>query len=64
MIYMARIATERGIHWYCIGECDGDEDAMAYAKVYTRAVFGGLGSQVKEVKPKIKWLDELRGEKR
>lgn len=65
LIYMAKIATERGINWYCIGECDGDEDALSYAKIYTKAVLGGVASQVKEIMPKHNWIEIQRlGENR
>lgn len=59
-VYMAKISTEFGIHWFCIGEAKNDIDAMKKAMEYTMVKLHGSGSQVKEVMPKLQWIREVR----
>ena len=60
LVYMARIATEEGVHWFNIGVCNDDSMAMKVARWKAVHEMNGVVSQVKKVIPKIEWIDRYK----
>lgn len=56
MIYMAKITTFEGQHWFYMGKCDSEEKAWEKAQKYACEQLKGAETQVKKVITKIKWL--------
>lgn len=59
LIHMAKIATVNGIDWWNIGCCEEDE-AFDFACDFVKRRFNGLPSQIKEVMPKIEWIETYK----
>jgi hypothetical protein len=60
MIYMARIATEEGLHWFNIGICENEVVAMKKARWKAVHELHGVVSQAKMVLPKVEWIDRYK----
>lgn len=59
LIHMAKITTMNGVDWWNIGCCD-EEKAYCHACDFVKERFNGVPSQVKEVIPKIEWIEKYK----
>lgn len=57
--YLALIATENGVLWYNIGTCK-KENAYDKAVEFVQDKLYGVASQVKEVIPRIQWMEQYK----